>query len=150
MNSGGTENPGGPLGFYGVLTDKNKKAIRILTAESLVDRSVKVEFECWAYDKEKRNYFKTFHSKDVEIEGELVLASGGQGSVDIWVEETEIPDVQQPALYQFGFSSLDACDEEAGATLRSRYWREDGTCIRCSSEDLIHSFESQSDVGVPI
>ena len=94
------------------MTDKNKKAIRILTAESLVDRSVKVEFECWAYDKDKRNYFKTFHSKDVEIEGELVLSTGGQGSVDIWVEETEIPDVQQPALYQFGFSLTPATKKQ--------------------------------------
>jgi len=112
VNSGWDGNPGGPLGFYGVLTDKNKKSIRILLADNMVDRSIKVEFECWAYDKEKRNYFKTFHSKDVEIEGELVVSGGGKGNIDLWVEEQEIPDVQQPALYQFGFSLTSATKKQ--------------------------------------
>ena len=104
MNCNWDGNPSGPLGFFGVLSDKNKKEIKLLTAESLVDRTVKVEFECWAYDSEKRNYFKAFHSNDQQIDGELVLAGGAAGTVDLWVEELPIPDVPQPALYQCGFS----------------------------------------------
>jgi hypothetical protein len=104
MNCNWDGNPSGPLAFYTVISDKNKKEIKLLTAENLVDRSVKVEFECWAYDQEKRNYFKGFHSNDDEIEGELVLGGGGSGSIDLWVEETQIAEVPQPALYQCGFS----------------------------------------------
>jgi hypothetical protein len=112
VNCGWDGNPSGPLGFYGVVSDKNKKEIKLLTAESLVDRTVKVEFECWAYDKEKKNYFKMFHSNDTEINGELVLGGGGSGTVDLWVEENEIPDVPQPALYQCGFSMTPETKEQ--------------------------------------
>jgi hypothetical protein len=110
VNCGWDGNPSGPLGFYGVISDSNKKTVKLLLAESLVDRTCKVEFECWAYDVDEKakKYYKEFHSNDEEIDGELVLQGGGSGKVDLWVEEVQIPDVPQPALYQMGFSMTPA------------------------------------------
>ncbi|WP_300671466.1 hypothetical protein [Desulfoluna sp.] len=68
------------------VSNANKKNLAVLTNTELSNTSVEFQFTIYAYDPDKKKYYKAFHSNDAALKG-LIEKAGGELNVSIDMDE---------------------------------------------------------------